>query len=154
MARAQSQYIRIYDSAGVSYTRWQSYYAHATVTWNSAQWNYQPFEADGITAGQTGDESGISITLPATSLVMTAVTTALRDARLVELLIYQFDPVLGNLTPQTGQELIAQYNGELVSANGSFTSITMQLGTSLAPVGAQIPPRTFTTALIGKGCRL
>jgi hypothetical protein len=85
---------------------------------------------------------------------MTAVTTALRDARLVELLIYQFDPVLGNVTPQTGQELVAQYNGELVSANGSFTSITMQLGTSLAPVGAQIPPRTFTTALIGKGCRL
>ena len=154
MARAQSQYLRIYDAAGISYTRWQSYYAHATVSWQSAAWSYQAFEADGITAGQTGDESGISITLPATSLVMEQVTVALREARLVELLIYQFDSDLGNTTPQAGQELIAQYNGELVSAAGSFTSITLQLGTSLSPVGAQIPPRTFTTELIGKGCRL
>lgn len=146
--------MRIYDAAGVTYARWQSYYVYSTVTWQSAQWQYQPFDADGITSGQTGDESGITITLPATSVVMDQVVPALREARLIELLLYQFDSIGGDSTPQTGQVLVAQFNGELVSASGGFTSIALQVGSSLSPVGAQIPPRTFTTRLIGKGCRL
>lgn len=153
MARAQSQYLRIYDAAG-TYQRWQSYYANTTVTWDSAAWQYQPFEADGITAGQTGDESGVSVTVPATTLVMEAVTAALANARLVELKIYEFDAILNNSTPQVGQELVAAFAGEVVGARGGFTSITMELGSSLSPVGAQIPPRNLTTRLIGKGCRL
>ena len=154
MGRAQAQYLRIYDSGGITYARWQSYYAHTTVTWESAAWQYQAFEADGITSGQTGDESGIAVTLPATSVVLDQIAPAVRKARLVELRLYQFNTLLGNTTPQAGQELIAQFTGEIVSASGGFTTITLELGSSLAPVGAQVPPRTLTTRLIGKGCRL
>lgn len=153
MSRAQSQYLRIYDSAG-TYQRWQSYYANTTVTFGGNQWTYQSFEADGITAGQTGDESGMAITLPATTLVMDAVTEALSKARMVTLETYQFDPTINNTTPQANQVLLASFTGEVVGVRGSFTSITMELGSSLSPIGAQIPPRTLTTRLIGKGCKL
>ena len=153
MARAQSQYLRIYDTVG-TYQRWQSYYSNTTVTWDGAQWQYQPFEADGITAGQTGDESGVSVTLPANTLAIDAVTAALANARMVELKIYEFDTLNGNTTPQAGQTLVAAFAGEVIGASGSFISITMELGSSLSPVGAQIPPRTLTTRLMGKGCRL
>jgi len=153
MARGQSQYLRIF-SGSTTYQRWQSYYVNTSVTWESAAWSYQSFDADGITAGEVQSESSISVTLPATTNVMEVVLQALDEARLAELRLYEFDTILGNSTPQTGQTLIASYLGEVVGVSGGFTSIQMQLGSSLSPVGAQVPPRTFSTRLIGAPCKL
>jgi hypothetical protein len=153
MARGQSQFLRIF-SGSTTYQRWQSYYVNTSVTWESAAWSYQPFDADGITAGEVQSESSISVTLPATTNVMEVVLQALDEARLAELRLYEFDTILGNSTPQTGQTLIASYLGEVVGVSGSFTSIQMELGSSLSPVGAQVPPRTFSTRLIGAPCKL
>ena len=153
MARGQSQFLRIF-SGSTTYQRWQSYYVNTSVTWESAAWSYQPFDADGITAGEVQSESSISVTLPATTNVMEVVLQALDEARLAELRLYEFDTILGNSTPQTGQTLIASYLGEVVGVSGGFTSIQMQLGSSLSPVGAQVPPRKFTTKLIGAPCQL
>jgi hypothetical protein len=153
MARGQSQYLRIF-SGSTTYQRWQSYYVNTSVTWESASWSYQPFDADGITAGEVQSESSISVRLPATTNVMQVVLQALNEARLAELRLYEFDTILGNSTPQAGQTLIASYLGEVVGVSGSFTSIQMQLGSSLSPVGAQVPPRTFSTRLIGAPCKL
>lgn len=154
MARAQSQYLRIYDIAGTTYQRWQSYYANTSVTWASAQWLYVPFIADGLTAGISGDESSISITAPSNTIVMDAFELAIRAGRMVDLSIYQFDAVSNNDTPQSTQELIAQFTGQVVGGSGGLTSITIQLGNALSPVGAQIPPRKFTSSMIGKGAKL
>ena len=154
MARGQSQFLRIF-SGNTTYQRWQSYYVNTSVTWDGASWAYQDFDADGITAGEVQSESSISITLPATTNVMEVVLQALNEARLAELQIYEFDTLLGNSTPQAaGQTLIASYLGEVVGVSGGFTSIQMQLGSSLSPVGAQVPPRKFTTKLIGTPCQI
>ena len=153
MARGQSQYLRIFSGA-TTYQRWQSYYVNTSVSYGGAVWSYQPFDADGITAGEVQSESSISVTLPATTNVMEVVLQALNEARLAELQVYEFDTLLGNSTPQTGQTLIASYLGEVVGVSGGFTSIQMQLGSSLSPVGAQVPPRTFSTRLIGAPCKL
>ena len=153
MARGQSQFLRIF-SGSTTYQRWQSYYVNTSVTWEGASWTYQPFDADGITAGKVESESSITVTLPATTNVIDSVLTALDEARLVELRMYEFDPILGNSTPHAGQTLIASYIGEVVNAKGTFTSIKMELGSSLSPVGAQVPPRKYTTRLIGVPCRL
>ena len=153
MARAQAQYLRIF-SGSIIYQRWQSYYVNTSVSYDSNVWAYQPFDADGITAGEVQSESSISVTLPATTNVMEVVLQALNEARLAELQVYEFDTILGNSTPQTGQTLIASYLGEVVGVSGGFTSIQMQLGSSLSPVGAQVPPRTFSTRLIGAPCKL
>jgi hypothetical protein len=153
MARGQSQFLRIF-SGSTTYQRWQAYYVNTSVTWESAAWSYQPFDADGITAGEVQSESSISVTLPATTNVMEVVLQALDEARLAELRLYEFDTIQGNSTPQAGQTLIASYLGEVVGVSGGFTSIQMQLGSSLSPVGAQVPPRTFSTRLIGAPCKL
>jgi hypothetical protein len=153
MARAQAQYLRIF-SGSTTYQRWQSYYVNTSVSYDSNVWAYQPFDADGITAGEVQSESSISVTLPATTNVVEVVLQALDEARLAELRLYEFDTLIGNTTPQSGQSLIASYLGEVVGVSGSFTSIQMQLGSSLSPVGAQVPPRTFSTRLIGAPCKL
>jgi hypothetical protein len=153
MARGQSQYLRIF-SGSTTYQRWQSYYVNTSVTWESATWSYQAFDADGITAGEVQSESSISIRLPATTNVVGVVLQALNEARLAELQFYEFDTILGNSTPQAGQTLIASYLGEVVGVKGGFTEIEMELGSSLAPVGAQVPPRTFSSRLVGGPCKL
>lgn len=153
MARAQAQYLRIF-SGSTTYQRWQSYYVNASVSYASAAWAYQPFDADGITAGEVQSESSISVTLPATTNVIEVVLQSLDEARLAELRLYEFDTLLGNTTPQPGQRLIASYLGEVVGVSGTFTSIQMQLGSSISPVGAQVPPRKFTSNLIGSPCKL
>jgi hypothetical protein len=153
MARAQAQYLRIF-SGSTTYQRWQSYYVNTSVTWEAASWSYQPFDADGITAGEVQSESSISIRLPATTNVIEVVLQALDEARLAELQFYEFDTILGNSTPQTGQTLIASYLGEVVGVKGGFTEIEMELGSSLAPVGAQVPPRTYSSRLVGAPCKL
>ena len=154
MARAQSQYLRIYDDAGVTYQRWQSYYANTTVTFASNSWAFVPFMAEGFTEGISGDESSITISAPAISLVVDAFEAAIMRGHMVELNTYQFDLLLGNDLPQASQSLVATYVGQVVGGSGGLTSVTLQLGSAISPVGAQIPPRVFTTAIMGKGCRL
>ena len=153
MARGQSQYLRIF-SGSTTYQRWQSYYVNTSVTYGGAVWAYQPFDADGITAGEVQSEASISVRLPATTNAIEVALQALNEARLAELQLFEFDTILGNSTPQSGQTLIASYVGEVVGVSGSFTSIEMELGSSLSPVGAQVPPRTFSTQLIGAPCKL
>jgi hypothetical protein len=154
MARAQAQYLRIYDATGVTYQRWQSYYVNSTVTWDSAVWQYVPFAADGFTAGISGDETDISVVAPATTTLIAAFESAINNGRLAELDIYQFDTLLGNEAPQLDQQLIAGFTGQVVGGTGGLTNITVQLGSALSPIGAQVPPRKLITQLIGKGCKL
>lgn len=153
MARAQSQFLRLFDD-GSTYQRWQSYYANATVTYDGSAWQFIPFSADGFTAGSSGEEASISITAPATSVVISAFQAAIRLGRLAELSIYQFDTTAGNNSPQAGQILVSRFTGQVVGGTATLTTLTLQLGSALAPIGVQIPPRKFTTAIMGKGCVL
>lgn len=151
--RALSQYLRIYDSGGITYHRWQSYYVDRVVLWAGAQWTYVPYVADGITAGVSGDESNITITAPAIGIVVDAFETAILDGRLVDVMIYQFDAYIGNDSPQATQQLVASFTGQVTGGSATVTALTMQIGSALSPVGAQIPPRKFTTAMMGQGVR-
>ena len=153
MARAQAQYLRIF-SGSTTYQRWQSYYVNTSVSYDGAVWAYQPFDADGITAGEVQSETSISVRLPATTNAIEVALQALDEARLAELRLYEFDTLLGNSTPQDGQTLSASYLGEVVNVSGTFSSILLELGSSLSPIGAQVPPRLFSTSLIGAPCQL
>jgi hypothetical protein len=154
MARAQSYYLRVFDIGGATYNRWQSYYFGKTVTFDSQDWQYVPFVVDGFSAGVSGDEAAITVTVPATTFAVRALEPAIYDGQLVEVKTYQFDTTRGNLLPQAGQELIASFTGQAIGGSSDLTSLTVQLGSALSPIGAQIPPRKFTTSVMGKGARL
>ena len=152
MARAQSQFLRIYDASGITYQRWQNFYSNAIVTWDSASWVYVAFTASGVASGVTGDEGGITLTLPATGVVELTVRLALEQARLFEIKTYEFDPVVDGVSaPPAGQTLISTFLGEITAASEVNFEYSLQLGSSLSPVGAQFPPRTMTNNLIGMG---
>ena len=151
--RAQAQYLRIFDGSG-TYQRWQQYYVNQTVTLDSASWIFNPFAANGIVGSSASGSNSISVSAPATGVVVDAFTEALAQNRLCEIKVYEFDSRLGNTTPQAAQVLIAQFVGEVTGMTGSFTGISVDLGSSLSPVGAQVPPRKFTSYLIGTPLRI
>jgi hypothetical protein len=154
MARAQSQYLRLFDAAGVTYQRWQSYYSGSNVTYDNASWFYVPFSCDGISSGIVSGEANISIAATATALVVSAFQQAITAGWLCTVSFYEFDTEAGNEAPQATQTLLAAVTGQVVGGAADLTTITIQLGSALAPVGAQVPPRTATTQLIGVGCML
>lgn len=151
--RSQSQYLRIFDAAS-TYYRWQNYYVGQSITWQAASWAYHPFVANGLIGGTAGTDVGVTIDVPATSTAVVAFESALNQNRLCELRLYEFESKLLQTGPQSGQLLIGICVGEITGISGSFSSLTINLGSSLAPVGAQVPPRKFTNALIGAPIRL
>lgn len=155
MARAQAQYLRIYEGT-VTHRRWQNKYINSTVMWAGGPWGFLDFDCDGLIDGAGDDEGGLSVNLPATPEVIAEVEDALRLTRLVELSIYEFDTLQPGATtaPLADQVLVASHIGEVVGASGVMESLTLEIGTSLSPIGAQIPPRMFTSRLVGVPCKL
>jgi hypothetical protein len=151
--RGQSQYLRLFSGA-TTYKRWQNYYVNQTVTWDSQQWAYYPFVTDGFIGGNTGTQIGSNIEVPATTEAVDLFTAALTNNWLCEVRFYEFPTQLSQNQPQSGQLLIGTLVGEVVNVKGTFTLLTIDLGSSLAPVGAQVPPRKYTNTLIGAPLRL
>lgn len=151
--RAQSQYLRIFDEGG-TYRRWQQFYYNQTVTWDSVTWDYHPFSVNALIGTATQAEAGISVTVPATSEAVALFQLAIDNNYLCEIKMYEFDSRLSQSVPQAGQLLIGSYIGEVVGIGGSFTELDVSIGSSLAPVGAQVPPRSFSSRLIGNPIKL
>lgn len=151
MSRAQSQYLRIFDAGNATSQRWQSYYAYRPVTWAAVEWSYVPFTADGFTAGVSGDETSVSVSAPATPIVQQAFERAILNGEFVEMLLYEFDAEISNITPLASQVLIGSFTGQVVGGTATAATMTLQLGSALSPVGAQFPPRKLTTAIMGQG---
>jgi hypothetical protein len=154
MESAQAQYlVMTHPVTDRIVARWQSYY-NKPVTWQGNSWEYQAFIADGITDGLTGGESNITVTAPGTTNIVRTFELAITIGALVELSIYKFNPLFGNEQPQTIQRLVASFAGQVIGGGSLLTTVSIELGTALSPIGAQFPPRKFTTAIMGKGCRL
>jgi hypothetical protein len=101
--------------------------------------------------GESSALGGQSVTLkiPATSLAVACFETAFKEQHLCSLQTYEFDTRVGLNAPPTNQILISEFLGYVSKMNGSFTELTVDLASTLIPVGAQIPPRTATNSLVG-----
>lgn len=147
--RGQAQYLRVYAPGGADYQLWQNFYVNQNVTVSSKTYSFFPFTCDGITETSALGGRSIQVKFPATSLAVNAFQDASRLKYLCELNVYEFDTRLGVAIPQSAQILIASFVGYVSRMNGSFTALRVELGSTLAPIGAQIPPLTATNALVG-----
>ena len=152
--RAQSQFLRIYTSGGSDHHLWQNFYVNQSVTVSSKTYRYFPFTWGGIGESSAIGEQTVELTLPATSLAVSAFEAAFASKHLCQLQTFEFDSRLGMSAPQTGQTEIAEFLGHVISMGGSLTQLNVQLGSSIAPVGALIPSRTATNDLVGVPCQL
>ena len=98
--------------------------------------------------------SSVEIEVPATTTAVDTFTKALSRGYLCEVKMYEFDSRKENQLPQSSQTTIVSHLGEVVGLAGTFTSLTVEIGSALIPIGAQAPPRKFTTYQIGAPIRI
>lgn len=147
--RGQAQYLRIYVSGGADQKLWQNFYVNTDVTLSYKTYTYFPFEWSGVEESSALSGQTVSLKLPATSLAVSCFETAFKEQQLCLVSTYEFDTRSGIDAPQSGQTLIAEFLGYVASMRGTFTELTIELGSTLAPIGAQIPSRTATNGLVG-----
>lgn len=153
MARSQAQYVRIYAAGGATFQRWQARYPDA-VTFDGQVWTPVQFTVSGMSEGTSGQASDMTISVPATAIVVAAVEAAITNAYLVDVNLYQFDTLDEAGAPPAGQQLVAAYTGQVVGGGGTLTRLDLKIGAPLSPIGSQVPPRSLTTAIMGTGVRL
>ena len=137
--RCQVALLTLSDGA-TTYARWQN--------------DYRQIEWDGLSSGTTGGEQA-TITLPALPSTRAMVQRALAGVWLATVAVYSFpDDGTNDTGPPAAMDLLASTIAEVVAASATLETMTITLGSALAPLGAQFPPRTATTALIGVPCRL
>lgn len=153
MNRIQAARLALSDGA-TTFARWQSYWIDQLVSWSGQTWEYEPFSWEGLLSGQSSVDQ-ITITVPATPSNRAMIERALAGVWLATLQVYQLadDGSTVDSGPPAGAILVGSATGEVIGASGGLTSITMRLGSALSPVGAQFPPRSASTALIGVPCR-
>jgi hypothetical protein len=154
MARAQSQFLRIFSTSGATLHRWNNYYSYQSVTWDNAEWSYVQFTVDGFTAGVSGDETNVTVSAPVIPLIQQTFEEAVIYGHFAEFLLYEFNSELYNLAPLESQTLIGRFVGQVVGGITSATTFALQLGSALSPVGSQFPPRKLTTDIMGQGAVL
>jgi hypothetical protein len=153
MSLAQAAFLELSDGFGTVFARWQSYGIEQVISWDGQAWEYRQFDWSGITSGQAvGDQA--AITLPALSSTLELTPRALAGAWVASLRVIQWDDEASANPPASGYVLAASCVGQVIGASGSLTQYTWQLGSALSPIGAQFPPRSATTALIGVPLRL
>ena len=151
--RAQAQYLRIY-TGGTDKQLWQSYYVNSTISSGGKSYSYFPFTADGLMSSSASGANRVSVTCPASTTAISALTEALNNQYLCELKVYEFDSRLSNVAPNSNQSLIVNFLGVITEISGTFETLRVRIGSSISPVGASCPPRKFTTDLIGNPIRL
>ena len=154
MAVGQAAFASLGDGFGTVFARWQSYWIDQVVSWDSQSWTYQQLDWAGVTSGQAmGDQA--TLTLPAVPSVLQMTEAALAGPWVATLRVIQFDEeTAGSTPPAVNYVLAASCVGEIIGASATLTTMTWKLGSALSPVGAQFPPRTAITPLIGVPCRL
>jgi hypothetical protein len=154
MARAQAALIEIGDGGGTSFARWQSQWVNQVVSFGGLSWDYQQLSWSGVTSGQSSSGDQASITLPGTLANHSLVERAMAQRWLFSITVIEFDEEAGDAGPPASVNIAAATIGECVGGSRTLTSRTIQLGSALSPIGAQFPPRSATTELIGVPCRL
>lgn len=145
MTIAVAQFLRIYRADGTTLKRYQNFWAGLNVD----SYVYEPFDAGAIFSRITPDSDSLDIVFPATNEAYSLVENGLALRYLATLDFYQFVPTADGLAPATKIK-IASFTGEFSSATVNEATVTLLIGTNLDPTEAQVPPRKFTTSLIGQ----
>lgn len=142
---AIAQFLHIYTSTGTTVNRWQNFWVNATVDSHS----FFAFDGGAIFSRITPSSDTLSIVFPISNTSLSLLENGLALRYLATLDLYQFVPNSDG-TPPSVKTKIASYTGEFSSATVTESTVALEIGTNLDPTEAQVPPRKFTTSLIGQ----
>ena len=110
---------------------------------------FMPFRIDEVHSAISSSSDTVSIQFPETKAVVDLVEAAVAEAYIVQLTIKKYT----SPSATTGGTVVAMTTGEVVQASMNTQLVQVVLGSSLDPVGAQVPPRRYTTTILGAPAR-
>lgn len=149
MTQAQAQRLRVFTQDLQIKAAWQSYWVGKNVQNHS----FLTYSTGVIVTSNTGDSQTLEVSLPAVAPIAILIDEAYANQYIWETEIIQFDSTLEDELPPF-YITVAQYIGQIESATSDGVSFILTLGSSLNPIGAQVPPRRFTSDRIGTPLRL
>lgn len=170
MALAQAQLLSI-GSAIAYQSYWVNSLVYVTEGAANRLYRFLTFDSGVIVTTNTGDNQTLNVILPATAEMFGLVDSSIAQRSVWQVSIVEFE-AMENQTPGaagavvdgrqtydagaigTEFQLLSRFYGEVIAANSDTVNLNVQLGSSLSPVGSQVPPRKFSTLRVGAPLRL
>ena len=133
-------------SKGTTHARLQNFFIDRTVNGH----RYLSFVPSQIEINRRGDSSGISLQFPAKEEVLDLGTSALDQAYLVEVTIYEIDATNKVPTDLSNATIVSQFLGEVQGMDVDLMNINITVSAALDAISGDIPGRKITTSLVGR----
>jgi hypothetical protein len=155
MTTHRPTFLRIYEDTTSSTAFSVQNYYHSTITVSGVAFQFLDFSVEGLQSTSTADQNQITVTLPA---LTTAIDVAARGtgSLLAEVTVYSFDSATAPESPPVGQVTLLQFVGLLAGWDlpNFDTTLAITIGSILSPIGAEFPPRRYSSVVVGIPCRL
>lgn len=143
-----AQFVRVY-SGPTTFARWQNFWPLHVVD----LYSHAVFEASSIESSVGGQEITTTIEFGFVASIRSVLTAAVAAGHLVEISFYSFTPTADG-SPPAVKTLYTQHIGQAMQLSENSASMLLTVGDGLSPAQPQMPPRIYTTALIGVPCQL
>ena len=141
---ALGNYLRLQKPDGKSTFYFQNFHIKADAVYQSDRYSFLPFGFSGVSVNRNGDNTEASLVFPNNELSRAWALNAVNERWLARVYVMALDP-----NDTTAGVLMHQYNGQVAAGQWDETSLTLNMNTILDAVGADVPLRRLTQALIG-----
>lgn len=112
-------------------------------------YGFSPFVAGAITSNVSGGQQSFTVEFGLQPALEQLVEDSAANEYVYDCELKEFTPTADGSPPAT-LTTFARFVGHVLAASKTDRSLTVEIGSSLDPVKAQVPPRKFTTALTGE----
>ena len=144
MELALGNYLDLSTQSGGRVYRFQNFYINKTATYQGGEYSFLPFGFSGVTVNRTGDNIEASLVFPNNEISRAWVVNAVTDFWIATVFVMVLDPN-GVAAP----DLLHRYVGQVATGAWDETAVTLRLNTVIDAVGAEVPMRRLTQALVG-----
>jgi phage-related protein len=144
MELALGNYLDLSTQSGGRVYRFQNFYINKTATYQGGEYSFLPFGFSGVTVNRTGDNIEASLVFPNNEISRAWVVNAVTDFWIATVFVVVLDPD-GVAAP----DLLHRYVGQVATGAWDETAVTLRLNTVIDAVGAEVPMRRLTQALVG-----
>jgi phage-related protein len=144
MELALGNYLDLSTQSGSRVYRFQNFYINKTAAYQGVEYSFLPFGFSGVTVNRTGDNIEASLVFPNNEISRAWVVNAVTDFWIATVFVMVLDPD-GAAAP----DLLHRYVGQVATGAWDETAVTLRLNTVIDAVGAEVPMRRLTQALVG-----
>ena len=138
-----AQFLTVTDASGTVLNRWQNYWINETVDGHA----FAPFNVAGLISKVSSGAESVEIQFPATSDNATMIELGMQLYYIATIEQYQFLPPVSGVP--SSKTKIGFFTGEFQSAEFSAALLALSIGANLDSTETQVPPRNFTTVMVG-----